>query len=170
MKIIALARRHLQYCPGLEAAAKFNPEREKDRRLGLLSLTSFTLIILITIAYSGYTTLQANQAREEYARSLFSDFTILEVREKDKSAFYRDDSFLLPYHFFDIEAFIDVAHQQDVQVLYRVIPGVGRYVYYYFESPIYNENYMAYEREITPPIKYVAPRFDMPEINVNRTG
>ena len=169
MKIFTLAQRCLRYCPGLEAAAKFT-QRKIDNRIGLLSLTSVTLIIMISIAYSGYATIQANQAREEYARSLFSDFTIIEVREKDKSAFYRDGSFLLPYHFFDVEAFIDVAYQQDVEVLYRVIPGVGRYVYYYFESPIYNENYMAYEREITPPIKYVTPRFDMPEINYQRTG
>jgi len=170
LKIFAWARRHLRYCPGLEATARFTPERKIDKRFGLLSLTSVTLIIAIAIVYSGYTTLQANQAREEYARALFSDFTIIEVREEERSAFYRDSSFLLPYHFFDIEEFINVAYQQDVEVLYRVIPGVGRYVYYYFESPIYNENYLAYEREITPPVRYITPRFDMPEIGLERTG
>ena len=167
MKIFTLARRLLGFCPGLEAGAKFNSDRKKDNRFGLLSLTSFTLIIVITIAYSGYTTLQTNQAREEYARALFSDFTIIEVREKDRSAFYRNGSFLLPHHFFDVKEFINVANQQNVDILYRVIPGV-RQGYYYFESPIYYENYIAYELEITPPV--IMDWFDRPEINLNRTG
>lgn len=165
-----MARRLLGYCPGIEAAATFSPERKIDNKTMLFSLTSVTLIIIMTIAYSGIITLQANQTREEYARALFSDFTIIEVKEEERSAFYRDGSFLSPNHFFDVEEFIKVAHQQDVEALYRVIPGVGRYVYYYFESPIYNENYMAYEREITPPVRYVSPRFGMPEIRLERTG
>ena len=168
LKIIAWARKHLRYCPGLEAAARFTPERKMENRFRLLSLTSFTLIIVITIAYSCITTIQANQAREEYARALFSDFTIIEVKEKDRSAFYRDGSLVSTIHFFDVKEFINVAHQQEVDVLYRVIPGVGRHLYYYFESPLYFENYMAYEREITPPV--ILDWFDRSEINLNRTG
>ncbi len=165
-----MAQRLLGYCPGIGAAAKFGLERKMDEKMMLVSLTSVTAIIILTIAYSGITTLQANQAREEYARALFNDFTIIEVNEEERSAFYRDGTFLSPNHFFDVDEFINVAHQQDVEVLYRVIPGVGRYVYYYFESPIYKENYMAYEREITPPVRYVNPRFGLPEIKLERTG
>ena len=168
LRIFAWARRLLGYCPGLEAAARFTPERKIDKRFGLFVLTSFTLIIVITIAYSGYTTIQTNQAREEYARALFSDFTIIEVKEKDRSAFYWDGFRVSPIHFYDVKEFINVAHQQEVEVLYRVIPGVGRHLYYYFESPIYFENYRVYEREITPPV--IRDWFDRPEINLNRTG
>jgi hypothetical protein len=139
------------------------------KRSIIIMVTMFTSLILI-IVYSGYTTIKMNQAREDYARALLCNFTIIDVDEDMRSAFYRNGSFLSPNHFFDVNDFISIAHQQNVRILYRVIPDTGRYVYYYFESPIYFENYMAYEREITPPIRYVTPRFDRPVIRLDRIG
>ena len=140
---------------------------EEKTRINHFAVTSFTLVILV-IVYSCSITIQTNQAREEYAKALFSDFTVIEVKNTEKTAFYRDNSFLSPYHFYDVQEFINVAHQQDVNVIYRVIPILEVYVYYYFESPVYDENYMAYEREITPPVLY--NRFGLPEIVLERTG
>ncbi|MCW4014172.1 MAG: hypothetical protein NWF07_14460 [Candidatus Bathyarchaeota archaeon] len=163
-----MARRRLGYCPGVEAAARFTSEKIIGKKTGLFTVLSVSLVILVAITYSGYTTIQMNLAREDYAKALFSDFTIIEVKNTEKSAFYRDGSFLSPHHFYDVQEFINVAHQQDINIIYRVVPSIDGYIYYYFESPIYYENYMAYEIEITPPVWY--NRFGLPEIVLKRTG
>ena len=156
-------------CPEVDGASGFNPEANNNTRLNHIAITSFTLVILV-IVYSCNITIQTNQTREEYAKALFSDFTIIEAEDTEISQYYRDGFFVAPIHFFDAEEFINVAHQQDVKTLYRVIPSPDGFIYYYFESPIYNENYRVYENEITPPVRYVSPRFGLPEIVLERTG
>jgi hypothetical protein len=159
-KKIALS--YLGWCPGVAAVAEFVPDRDINTRTMIVSTTVTTLAIILIVTYSGYATIRENQSREEYARNLFIEFKIVEINEQQRSAFYRDGELLGPLIFRDANEFMKVARQQDVHVLYRVA-DYGRWVYYYFESPVYYENYMVYEVEITPPIRSIYPKLYLVE-------